>query len=356
MRFLPLLLLLVSCITQATENEDFISEKDKQASVKKDSPWLITPTVSSDPKISTSVGALIGYVHSFDEASPASMFGATGAYSSSDSYYYGLFAKTYFKQDMHRLSFGAFNAFIKNDYDDYLGTGLPAKTEDDMAIIALRYQYQVWPQFYLGVQGVSSDYAVNPGDVLSGIIIEKVGLTGFKSNALGIIATYDTRNNQNTPTAGGKVEFNNLAYRETFGGDENFDTYNLSAQYYWQTHQKFITAMNLKGRWSVDAPISAYSSVPLRGYIRGQYVSEHMTMVEVEERINLYKKLGASVFTGVAWLYGDSATNSDESEYFPAVGIALTYQLNEEKMVVRAEAAMGKSNNKGFYLQFGQPF
>ncbi len=100
----------------------------------------------------------------------------------------------------------------------------------------------------------------------------------------------------------------------------------------------------------------SYSSVPLRGYIRGQYVSEHMTMIEIEERINLYKKLGASVFTGVAWLYADNAIGGNETESFPAFGAALTYELNEEKMVVRAEVAMGKDNNKGFYLQFGQPF
>ncbi len=103
MRILPLLLFVFSGMTFALDNENIKLEENSEATEKKDSPWIITPTVSSDPKISTSVGALVGYVHRFDEKSPASMFGATGAYSSSDSYYYGIFAKTYFNQDKHRL-------------------------------------------------------------------------------------------------------------------------------------------------------------------------------------------------------------------------------------------------------------
>jgi hypothetical protein len=31
-------------------------------------------------------------------------------------------------------------------------------------------------------------------------------------------------------------------------------------------------------------------------------------------------------------------------------------ELNDEKLVVRADFAIGKEGNQGFYLQFGQPF
>ena len=45
-----------------------------------------------------------------------------------------------------------------------------------------------------------------------------------------------------------------------------------------------------------------------------------------------------------------------EDQLFPALGAGLTYQLNDEKMIVRAEFAVGKDDNYGFYLKFGQPF
>ena len=168
-----------------------------------------------------------------------------------------MFARTYFGEDYHRLSAGAFKANIKNEYDDYLGTGLPAKTEDDINIIGLRYQYQVADNWYFGFQGVSSDYVISPGDVMSGEIISWAGLTGFKSNALGLLLNYDTRDNQNSPSAGVHFEANNLAYRESFGGDESFDAYAMSGQYYFTVNERYTTAINAKGRWTVDATTAA---------------------------------------------------------------------------------------------------
>ena len=330
----------------------------QQDITEKSSPWLFTPTFSSDPKVATSVGALVAYIHKFDEKSPASMFATMGTYSSTDSYYYGGFAKTYFGEDHHRLSGGAFWGQIKNDYDDYLGTGLPAKTNDNLAMVGLRYQYQVVDYLYLGIQGVSTDYAITAGDLSSGDILDWAGIAGFHSNALGLVVNYDKRDNQNSPTAGFHIEAHNLAYRESFGGDSSFDVYAASAQYYLAHAGGFVTAINSKGRWTVDADPAAYSSVELRGYVRGQYLRPHMTMLEVEERISLYKKWGMSVFTGVAFLYGDKDADGFESEdqFFPAAGAGVFYQLNDEKMVVRAEFAVGKDDNHGFYLNFGQPF
>lgn len=56
---------------------------------EKDSPWLLTPTISSDPKLGTTLGFLWAYLKKFDEESPASMFGIMGSYSDTDSFFYG---------------------------------------------------------------------------------------------------------------------------------------------------------------------------------------------------------------------------------------------------------------------------
>jgi hypothetical protein len=45
-----------------------------------------------------------------------------------------------------------------------------------------------------------------------------------------------------------------------------------------------------------------------------------------------------------------------DDRLFPAGGAGIFYQLNDEKMVVRADFAIGKNGNRGFYLKFGQPF
>ena len=72
----------------------------------KESPWLITPLLSVDPKLGRTTGALAGYVMQFDEKSPASMVGTALTYSNTDSYVGGVFADLYWQQDRNRLSVG----------------------------------------------------------------------------------------------------------------------------------------------------------------------------------------------------------------------------------------------------------
>ena len=84
--------------------------------------------VQSNPKLGTSFGALAGYMHYFDAKSRPSIFAVTGQYSNTDSIVAGAFARTSFDEDHQRLIAGLMYGNIKNDYDDYLGTGVPLRT------------------------------------------------------------------------------------------------------------------------------------------------------------------------------------------------------------------------------------
>lgn len=321
----------------------------------KSSPWLITPLLSSDPKVSTSAGLLAGYIHKFDKESPPSMFGIMGTYSTTNSYYYGAFAKSHFGQDNHRLIAGIASGLIRNDYEDFLGSGLPVQTTDRLKMFVVRYTYRVHSRWYVGPQWISTNYAISGDDALSGDILEQIGLTGFDSNGLGLYVQYDSRDNQYSPTTGQAFEVHNIAFRESLGGDDSFDTFSANYQYYLPHGKGNVLATRLKGRWTHDAPPGGYSSVDLRGYTRGQYLAPHNTSLELDERIAIKGKWGASIYTGVAVLYGNDQYEGTES-YYPALGTGVIYQINEEKMVVRADIAMGKNGNHGFYLKFGHPF
>ena len=110
---------------------------------KAPSPWVLLPTFSNNPKLGTSVGALAAYLQKFDAQSQLSMFGASAQYTSTDSAVLSLFARTSFAGDHHRLSVGAIGGLIKNDYDDFLGTGQPLKSEDHIRAIFVRYLYRL---------------------------------------------------------------------------------------------------------------------------------------------------------------------------------------------------------------------
>ncbi|HEY3636239.1 MAG TPA: hypothetical protein VGK95_14410, partial [Caldimonas sp.] len=110
---------------------------------KAPSPWLLLPTFSNSPKLGTSVGALAGYLRKFDAQSQVSIFGVSAQYTSTDSATAVLFARTSFGADQHRLNVIVVGGRIKNDYDDFLGTGVPLKSEDHIRSFAVRYLYRV---------------------------------------------------------------------------------------------------------------------------------------------------------------------------------------------------------------------
>ncbi|WDP85905.1 MAG: hypothetical protein HUN05_12805 [Desulfobacter sp.] len=291
-----------------------------------------------------------------DEHSPASIMGGTATYSTTDSYYYGIFAKLHFGRDDHRLLGGIGKGKVRNNYDDFLGSGLPVQTTDDLDVLALRYYKRIKGNWYLGPQGISTNYAISGDNWLSGKIIELIGMTGFKSNGLGLALQYDSRDNQNSPSSGQVFQLHNIAYRQSLGGETSFDAYHADYKFFLGHGKDHVLAFHIQGRWSHNAPSSGYSSVGLRGYVRGQYLAPHMTMMEIEERFSLNKKWGLVAFGGVAGLYGNDRNRDQKEDLFPAGGGGISYLLNDEKMVGRAEYAIGKEGNQGFYMTFGQPF
>ena len=102
-------------------------EGEKEGKKDKESPWLLIPTFSSNPKLGLSLGALGAYLHYFDKQSQVSMFGISGQYTSTESTVAAAFAKTSFDADHQRLLALVVGGVIKNDYDDFLGTGQPLK-------------------------------------------------------------------------------------------------------------------------------------------------------------------------------------------------------------------------------------
>src|SRR6476661_6318281 len=124
------------------------------------SPWLLVPVLSSSPKLGTAIGGLGAYMHVFDPASRVSLFGLMYQYTSTHSQVASAFARTSFGGDHHRIVAVTALGVIKNDYDDYLGTGQPLKTDDDLKALATRYLFRVKGAWFIGVQGSAANYQV----------------------------------------------------------------------------------------------------------------------------------------------------------------------------------------------------
>jgi hypothetical protein len=160
------------------------------------SPWLLLPTFSNNPKLGASVGGLGAYLRKFDAQSQVSMFSVSAQYTSTDSATLGAFARVSFAGDQHRILVRAYGGLIKNDYDNFLGTGIPLKSEDHMRSLVGRYLYRLENDWFVGAQAVSTNYQIVGQTSLDEDLLGFLGLTGFKAGGIGLVAYHDSRDLQ----------------------------------------------------------------------------------------------------------------------------------------------------------------
>jgi Omp85 superfamily domain len=285
------------------------------------------------------------------------LFGTSAQYTSTDSIVASVFGKASFDADHHRLLAVLAGGNIKNDYDDFLGTGMPLKSEDNLRFFALRYQYRIWGDWFVGVQAVNTNYEILGESALDDQILQTLGLTKLTAGGIGANINLDSRDSEYSPHHGWLVNFNNIAYREWIAGQSNYDTYRADLRYYWGHGAGNVLAIRQNNQWTSDAPPSAYAPIMLRGYTFGEYLGKSMSSFEAEERLHIAARWTATVFAGIGCLYGNDLKCTDEANVYPTAGAGVQYVIKEkEGMVLNLEYAKGKGDNQGIYLKFGYGF
>src|SRR5215471_6083120 len=172
--------LALACSQALAQGRAGVAQDLAEKKAEKESPWLLVPTFSVGPKLGASLGALAGYLHYFDERSQVSMFGVSAQYTSTGSMVGGAFGKASFDEDRQRLILALFGGNIKNDYNDFLGTGQPLHSDDELRAAATRYLYRVYDDWFIGAQAIYTNYASFGQTPIDSDVLNVLGLTGFK--------------------------------------------------------------------------------------------------------------------------------------------------------------------------------
>jgi len=330
--------------------------------------WLITPTLSADPKMGTNVGGVIAYLKQLDAESTPSMMGLGVSYSNTDSVTGGVGAQLFWDADKRRLTMLLAGAEINNEYDDFLGTGQSTETQDSVHTVGFRYLQELREGgWFAGVQGVTTNYSVGADGLFEGIL-NAVGLSGFDATGIGLVLQHDTMDQQRMPESGHLFTLHNFAYRESLGGETSFDVGFADLRWYRTlerislggSNRSSVLAIQLKGRFTADAPLSGYSSVTLPGYTMGNYLSQHYSHLLLDGRFPLSRKWGLVAFGGIGCQFGEDIAGRDIScsdNTYPSIGMGVSYLLDEAaSILIRLEVAKGKNDNEALYLRFGHSF
>jgi hypothetical protein len=346
----------ISALAQVDE-QGGAKSPDSPLTAMERSPWLLAPVFNSNPKLGTSLGALAGYIHLFDEKSRPSIFAVTGQVTNTDSVVGGVFARASFDRDHQRVIAALAYGNVKNDYSDYLGTGIPLKNDAELQSLIVRYTYRVSGDWFLGVQGIRQNFSIAGQSEFDDQVLDILGVKPFKSAGAGLVAQNDTRDNENKPTKGMLLNFNNMAFRESLGGDNNYDVYRIDLRFFIPHGGGNVFAVRQLNHLTNDAPPAALAPVQLRGYKIGQYTGKSMSSLEGEERFRLGEKWTATLFAGVSCLYGDGKSCSGNGNFYPAAGAGVQYVLKpREGIVMNLEYAAGKNGNQGLYLKMGYAY
>ena len=336
-------------------NADQPPEKPEDAATKIPSPWIIMPTFTNNPKLGSSLGILGAYMRKFDAQSQLSMFGISAQYTSTDSETIRAFARTSFAADQHRLLVLAIGGIIKNNYDNFLGSGTPLKSEDHLKAFVGRYLYRLQNDWFIGAQALSTDYQMVGQSELDDDVLGLLGLVGFKASGIGLALYHDSRDVTDAPKRGWLLNMNNIAYRPDTEGSDNFDVYRADYRHFWSHGNGHVFALRQSNQWTVDAPPSAFAPVLLRGYTMGEFLGKSMSSIEVEERHWIAERWTATLFAGVACLYGANRGSCSGSEnLFPTVGVGVQYVLKPAQgIVANLEFAVGKQGNRALLFKMG---
>lgn len=222
-----------------------------------------------------------------------------------------------------------------------------------MKALATRYLFRARGDWFAGAQGSAANYQVLGATAEDTLVLETLGVRGFESAAVGAVVMHDSRDNEDMPTTGWFLNVNNLAYREALGGAESFDACRVDLRTFWTHGGGHILAVRQYNWLTSDAPSAAQGTVILRGYKQGQYLSPYMSSLEVEERLSFNPRWGATLFGGLAQLYGEAPVPLDRSLY-PTIGAGLHFVVKPvQRMIVNLEYAQGTGDNRGVYLKLG---
>jgi hypothetical protein len=327
------------------------------AQTEAESPWLVVPLFTIDPKLGTSLGLMAGYMHHFDEASRLSMLGASTLYTSTGSTVGGVFGSASWARDHHRLVLGLFGGRVENDYDDYLGSGVPLRSQTDLGAIVARYLRRLKGDWFGGVQFMNANVSLSGESPFDQQVLDILGMRGFTSGGLGVVAYHDSRDVETMPTRGWVLNLNNMAFRPAFGGSQDFDVYRSDYKGFRSHGAGHVFAVRQQNQWTVDAPPEALASIQLRGYKQGQYLGKYMSSIEVEERYRWSERWTGTVFIGLACLYGGEMDCTARDSAFPNIGAGVQYVIKrKEGIVANLEYAAGKAGNYGLYLKMGYSF
>ncbi len=325
------------------------------------SSLFVIPNASYQQETSLAPGIAYGYYFKSKNISKISSISGSAIYTVRNQFVFNITPKIYFNAEKWYLYS---NLNIRNYPDYYFGNGnkptaiKQAFTAQNLSLL-LQPQYIISKYIYIGAsfsarfEKVLADesFAENKSDIYSKF--SSKGWEPYSLTSVGLVAAYDSRNNQFYPQKGiyAKTAFSTTksGWGSTFSLQELsidlrkyiplFESHTLAYQLYYAGifGQNGIPFQLLPTVGGIDK---------LRGFRQGMYRDNVLMLLQTEYRLPIYKRLKGAVFYSMGDVMNSSNYKIDRIKV--AYGAGLRYRLNDARVHLRLDLA---KNNYGDKLQ-----
>jgi hypothetical protein len=349
--------------TLSTDGRDLVSPHVPFKPRWKD--WVLAPIPISNPTVGSGLALGAMLLYELDETSRSSYTGFGGGYTDSDSWAVGGISKAYRQGDRYALSVAA--AYGEINYD-FFGIGNAAGAADRSIAIS-QSGYGVVPEFRVEVAksfslGAGLRYAkikTQLRELPDGSVVPPAaGALDATISGATLLASYDTRDREFSPSGGMFGELQIALPRESLGSDFSYEKVDASFNLYRRVGASAIVAgrARLCGA-STDAPFFDLclfgSDSDLRGFVGGQFRDSALIAGQVEYRQSLSKRFGGVIFAGVGSVAG-AMEDLLSAPALPAGGLGLRYLASPEEGVTLSIDFAVSESTKAWYVYVGDAF
>lgn len=345
---------------------DFEGNPLKRFAKKWPEDLVVAPIPGRSPQLGWQLKLGGGYfLESKDEESdkPPSILGGFGMTAENGSYAYGGGAYLHLLDDDLRIKAGAAYADINYEFfgvgTDINRLDISVQIRQKMPLFFGSAAYRVWKDLYvgLGYTGGAVDTAAKIQIAVPPSLVNPLGELDI--GAWMIPIEWDSRDHEQFPRSGWKIDGRAMFYNDSAGSEFNAETYKIAGNYYLPMRERDVLATRLMVRWTKgNAPFFLKSSfggsTDLRGYPSGRFRDNMMYAVQTEYRWQFSERW---IFTGFVGVGEVAESFSDFGDYYlPAVGIGTRFVLSQKHRIgLSFDVARGKTGTE-YYVGFGEAF
>jgi hypothetical protein len=328
--------------------------------------WVAVPVPLSNPTLGTGLQAALMYLHPKrpgEELVPNATSGLGVMYTNTGSWFAGAFHQNSWDHDRYRFTGFIGSGELQLHYYSVGSDSTLASAPLDYAfgVSAVSSELQVrlpaTEHWYAGLRYVymRSESVFDLATLIPALPPTEINVP-LTSAGLGLLLTYDSRDDNYYPTRGQYLQAGWTDYGESWGGDLEFEKSTTFYNYYHSFSEHTLLALRTRLEATSDsAPFFFLSSLAMRGFSRDRYLDNYTLSVHAEARHKFAARWGGVAFTEAGW-FADSFSGLADSRTIVSYGAGLRWQVTQDKSLNLGLDAAFSSDDRAVYVKIGEAF